>query len=478
MDAFIGRQQELESLHGLRQKMSSSLVVIWGRRRIGKSRLIEEFVKREKIRSFAFTGLPPEGKVTAQDQRDEFSRQMAMQGLTSMEATDWGDLFCHLAKQVTEGAVLILLDEISWMGSKDLLFLGKLKISWDLIFKKNPQLIMVLCGSISTWIEKNIINSTGFFGRISLYLRLDELPLYRCNEFWGRRAEMVSPYEKFKLLAVTGGVPRYLEEVNTALSSNENIYNLCFKPEGVLVHEFDRIFHDLFARRGVIYKQIAQAVRAGNLDQSTLLAKLSLDKGGAISGYLKDLEKAGFLSRDFTWDLHNGKLSKASKYRLKDNYLRFYLQWIEPLKERILRGQYNGKSLGQLPGWHAIMGLQFENLVLQNGHKIQEILKIDPNDVLHCGPFFQNQTNLRKGCQIDYLVQTTFGLLYVCEVKFSKHPITLEVVEEVREKISRIQTPKHMSFFPVLIHVNGITPAVEDAAFFTRIIDFGQLLKP
>src|SRR5690606_34260719 len=111
-------------------------------------------------------GIPPTEDVSAQSQRDVFSKQLGQQlGLPGLHATDWADLFTLLANQTREGRVVILFDEISWMGSKDPTFLGKLKNAWDIDLKKNPELVLILCGSVSTWIQENIIKSTAFFGR-------------------------------------------------------------------------------------------------------------------------------------------------------------------------------------------------------------------------------------------------------------------------------------------------------------------------
>jgi hypothetical protein len=100
------------------------------------------------------------------------------------------------------------------MGSLDPTFLGKLKNAWDLQFSNNSKLILILCGSVSSWIEKNIIKSTGFLGRPSLYLTLEALPLSDCDHFWDGKGHGISIYEKLKILSVTGGVPRYLELIN------------------------------------------------------------------------------------------------------------------------------------------------------------------------------------------------------------------------------------------------------------------------
>lgn len=132
---FIGRKDELKTLKGLMNRRSAKFVTIKGRRRIGKSRLIEEFSKGFE-KKFFFTGIPPTKGVTAQDQREEFVKQMVEQGFPNIKADDWSDVFFALSKEVSKGLVLIALDEISWMGSRDPAFLGKLKIAWDRFFEK------------------------------------------------------------------------------------------------------------------------------------------------------------------------------------------------------------------------------------------------------------------------------------------------------------------------------------------------------
>ena len=131
---FIGREKELSILRRFLRKNTASLLVVRGRRRIGKSRLIEEFARPFKF--YTFSGIAPTSKTTAQSQRDEFSSQLAKQGFPHIQVRDWNDLFWLLAEKVKKGKTIILFDEISWMGSEDPDFLGKLKNTWDLHFKK------------------------------------------------------------------------------------------------------------------------------------------------------------------------------------------------------------------------------------------------------------------------------------------------------------------------------------------------------
>jgi AAA+ ATPase superfamily predicted ATPase len=476
MSTFVGRRKELNQLNLLLNKKSASLVVVKGRRRIGKSRLIEEFGKSHRI--YTFSGVFPNEKTTLQSQLREFGWQLGKAlGQPAFNDDDWNDLFLRLAKHTRKGRVIILLDEISWMGSLDSDFLGKLKNAWDLEFKKNPQLILVLCGSVSAWIEKNILNSSGFLGRISLKLTLEELPLFNCNNFWIDKGDDISAYEKFKILSVTGGIPKYLEEMQPNLSAEENIKNLCFDRSGLLFNEFDQIFSDIFSSRSVIYKRIVECLADGKYESEEIYKKLGVDKSGVTSEYLDDLVKSGFLRRDFTWHVVNGKTSKLSRYRVSDNYLRFYLKYILPHKEKIERGGYYDASLLALPGWEGAMGLQFENLVLNNREQILKILQINSSDIVYDNPFFQRKTIRQEGCQVDYLIQTRFDTLYVCEIKFSKHPVKVSVIDEVKEKVRRLKAPRHISRRAVLIHVNGVDEDIVDGRYFSSIINFGQFFE-
>jgi uncharacterized protein len=474
MTPFYGRTEELKLLTELVQKRAASLVVIKGRRRIGKSRLIQEFGKSVKnCKTYFFSGMAPTARITAQMEREDFAKQMHRQlgvpGLEKLE--DWGDLFWHLAHQTKEGRVLVVLDEINWMGSKDPTFLSKLKTAWDLYFKTNPKLILILSGSMSTWIEDNIIGSSGFLGRISLDMTLQELPLHQCNHFWQPREKLIAPYEKFKVLSITGGVPRYLEEIHPEWTAEKNIQRLCFQKEGLLFKEFEKIFNDLFVRSGEAYKTILKALAEKNLNLDEICRALEFKKGGTVSRYLDNLVLNEYVSKDRTWDLTSGKESKLSRYRLKDNYLRFYLKYIEPIKGRIERG-----SLSSLPNWETIMGLQFENLVLNNRRPLFQKLGIPLSDIVNENPFFQQKTKKQAGCQIDYMVQTKFNTLYLCEIKFSREKIPSKVIQEVETKIEHLSHKKRFSVRPVLIHVNGVAESVAESDFFSSIHDFSELL--
>lgn len=470
---FIGREDELHQFQSLEDLPSANLVVINGRRRIGKSRLVREFAKNKDY--YAFSGLAPYDGMTAQSQRDDFCNTLTkLTSLPKLQIENWPDLFSLLANEVKQGQKVILFDEISWMayGSPD--FLSHLKKAWDEMFSLNPNLILVLCGSVSSWIEKNILSGTGFFGRPSLHINLTELSLKHCNEFWGTYSQNISSYEKLKLLSLTGGVPRYLELINPRESAEANFKRLCFSKNGILFTEFKKIFSDIYGSRSQIYTNIIRYLcHHPSAELSEISEHSSIKLGGNLSEYLDDLKTGGFISRDYSWNFQSGTPSAKSKYRLKDNFCRFYLKYVEPNAQKIEQGLFDEGSIANLPGWDTIMGYQFENLVINNPKILLKSLDIPLSDVVFAGPYFQKKTQRHQDCQIDYLIQTRFNTVYICEIKFKRKPVGAELIEEVQAKAEKLKLPKQTSIRPVLIHVNGIDPHADLHLYFSNIIDFG-----
>jgi AAA+ ATPase superfamily predicted ATPase len=467
---YVGRKLELQKLENLWDKKNPSLVVIKGRRRIGKSRLIQEFSKKYKL--FLMVGLPPSGQETKQSQIDFFMKEMCRQAnLPAFTVDDWMKAFQLLAIQLKEEQTVIAFDEISWMGSKDPEFTGKLKTAWDLYFKQSSQLVFILSGSVSTWIDENIVSSTGFLGRLSLTLDIQELSLLESVQMLKNQNVKESSYNYFKLLSVTGGVPRYLEEVQGGQTVESNIQSMCFSSSGILFDEFEYIFSDLFDRRKEFYRKIVLLLANGSKDQSEICKALGLKLGGDIGSYMRHLIESGFVKRNYTWTIQEGKTSKLSRYRISDNYLRFYLNYILPNKPAIATGLFDGGSISRLSAYDGIMGLQFENLILNNRELIWKKLNLSKEDIKCDGTFFQRKNQRTKGCQVDYLIQTKYNVLFVCEVKFTKKLVSTDIIQEVEEKASRILAPKNFSKRIVLIHTHDEPENIQGDKYHWSVIN-------
>lgn len=474
---FYGREDDLADLNSLWKKHTASMVTCRGRRRIGKSTLIEEFARRSGARFVEIAGEASRKGMTNADQLRAFSRQLDAQTgqKRSLPPTDWFDAFHRLDSVLDRGKTIILLDEISWMGMFDPDFAGDLKTAWDTCFKKHPSLILVLCGSVSTWIEKNILNNTGFVGRASQNITLGDLPLDCCARFWGRAAERISPSEIIDVLSVTGGVPRYLEEIDPSLSANENIRRLCFLPKSILRDDFSKIFNSVFGENAFSKKKILDALASSPLTLSEIASSIGVERGGALGEHLSELETAGFVSEDAGCNPATGRTAKCVRYRISDNYTRFYLRYIRPNERMIDKGAFRFATLKALPGWDSILGLQFENLVTNNLQKILPRLGLDRVLLKSAAPWRQLPTARRKGCQIDLLLQGE-KFVYVVEMK-RRREIGGDVVTEVAAKVKALALPRGISVRTALVYDGRLAPHVEAEGFFDALVPVADLLR-
>jgi AAA+ ATPase superfamily predicted ATPase len=472
---FIGREPELERLGDLYKKKKPGLVVIKGRRRIGKSRLIGEFARISNTQTFwSFAGLAPESGISAQEQRDNFARGLAlMLKIPPLTFQDWSDAFEHLSLHIKPGDI-ILFDEISWMGSKDPSFIPKLKAWWD---KQTTHMLLVFCGSVSTWIEENILKSTAFFGRVNLTISLEAFSITESAEFLRALGMQLSHYDMYKLLSVVGGIPWYVEQFNPGTTADSNIKQLAFEKNGLLVTEFDRIFHDLFNGKGATYKRILDSLKDGERTLSEIRQSIEFAHSGTLSVMMGHLIVAGFVVKQHLWSFKTGKPLKQSLYRISDPYMRFYLKVIEPNLGAIAEGGFDQVPLSTMPGFDTHMGLQLESLLLQNRRLLLKKLGISPVDVVCGGPYRQTKTTTQQGCQIDYLIQTKTNNLFICEFKFKRREISSEIIAEMQDKISRLNAPKGFAKVAVLFHLSGVAPSVATSPYFYRIVDIADFLE-
>lgn len=471
---FIGRKHELELLKGLYNKQIASLTVIKGRRRIGKSRLITEFAKSYALQKFwSFAGLAPEYGLTAQVQRDHFARQLSLAlKIPPITFVDWSDAFEYLSLHINTGDI-ILFDEISWMGEKDPTFVPKLKAWCD---KQEKHIFLVFCGSVSTWIEENILKSTAFFGRINLSITLDPLSIYESSELLRMMGFKGPDYEIYKLLSILGGVPWYLEQFHPTLSVDENIKQLAFRNDGLLTTEFNRIFHDLFDKKSVTYKKILNSLKDGSKTLKEIRLLTDFAHSGTLSQMMECLIIAGFVQKQPLWSFQTTKNLKQSLYHICDPYMRFYLKMIEPNLAAITLNEFQDIPLSHLPGFDVHLGLQMEQLLLQNRPLLFKALGISSLDIVRSGPYRQPATTTQQGCQIDYLIQTKTRTLFVCEFKFRRRELSSEIISDMQDKISALKLPKGFAAIPVLFHVSGVSETVETSSYFYRIIDIANFL--
>ena len=472
---FFGREYYLDRLKALLTKPMPSVVTCRGRRRNGKSTLFEEFARRNKCRFIKIEGLPPQDNVKDLDQRASFGRQLALQtDFPEMVPDSWLKAFHLLSGAIRDDAwTVVLLDEISWMGGKAPDFPGELKVAWDNFFRKHDRLVLVLCGSVSRWITDNIVKSTGFVGRRSLNFVLPELPIGDAVKFWGDRLGDTATRDILDTLAVTGCVPKYLEEMDFSLSVAENIRRTCFTPEGYLFEDFEDIFSRVFGRSAQRKRQILGALADGPKTVSEVARALAIDRSGTLADELRDLDTAGFVAQDRGINPETGRPALDIRYRVKDCYTRFYLRYVEPVRERVEKGLFSLVSLEAMPSWDTLMGLQFETLVMNNFHVLLPQMGLEHANILSVGPYIRRGKR-GEGCQIDLLVQTEY-LAYAVEIKRCKN-IGLEIINEMAAKLERFPRREGVTLRKALVFDGTIAPSVEERHYFDAIVPASKLL--
>ena len=476
---FVGRREYLDDLESLWRKATSSLIACRGRRRIGKSTLIREFARRTSSAFIEIEGLPPDKEMTNQRQLDHFVKALAEQTDASIDpVSNWIEAFHRLDGQIDgEKRTVVLLDEVSWMGGYDVNYPGALRTAWETYFHRHPRLVVAVCGSVSAWIKENILDNTGFTGRFSRDYVLPELNLEECAEFWRGAKDRVSVREIFDVLSVTGGIPRYLEEIDPGLSAEENIRRMCFSTSGELYKDFDAIFSPIFGSDVTLKRQVLEALADGPMSGAELSVRLGLKRSGRMASVLRELKEGGFVSDDPGLNPATGESMRTGKYRLKDNYTRFYLKYVKPRKQQIESGSFRFVSLATLPEWNAVMGLQFENLIVNNAMSLIPYLHLGNSIVESAAPYRNARRSAKGGmggCQIDLLIQTPMTA-YAVEIK-RKREIDESIISEVQSRIDRIPLRKGVTPRPVLVYEGELAPYVEGSGYFDAVIPAAKLI--
>jgi hypothetical protein len=403
-------------------------------------------------------------------QRRRFCEKVAEYSRHEMvPAQTWSLAFAQLDEVLSSGRkTVVLLDEISWLGGYNADFAGYLKEAWDRRFRKHPNLVFVLCGSVSAWIAENILDSTGFVGRDSLDIELRELPPFQCQQMLGPAGERMSTREKVDLLSVTGGVPKYLEDVRPELSVDENVRRMCFMSRGLLFREFNETFNGVFGRRAKTRGRILKMLMAGPKSAAELAEIEGKTPNGSYARALKDLRMAGYVAGDGGLNPCTGEPLREERFRISDNYTRFYLHYIEPRRQMVEKDLFEFSSLEQLKGLDVMLGLQFENLVLGNLQMLFPMLGLESSLVLSAAPYCQRATADRDGCQIDLLIQTQRMLMAV-EIK-RRREIGHEIIDEVDGKVRKLKFSGNLSLRTALVYEGNLSPSVAADHYFDFLV--------
>lgn len=449
-------------------KPTASLVVMYGRRRIGKTRLITEFYKDKHLWRFdGIEGAPKSKQIQAiLNQLSQYTQNELYAAVT---CTDWIDLFKIIDKAIDQSPqkyrTTLFLDELPYMANRQSELVSALKWAWDNLWCNKPDFTLVLCGSIASYMIKKVVKSSALYGRISLEICLHPLLLPEVMDFFGHKKSI---REICNLYMICGGIPEYLRQINPKESVAHNIARLAFCKDGYFTQEFDRLFKDIFAEERV-YKQIIMALaKYRSLKAPELTKILKVSGGGGFMEYLENLESAGFVRSIVPWDKQED--SKLKRFQLSDEYLLFYFQFIYPNLKKIRENMRISSAITYTtsrayPAW---TGFAFERLCLKHVSLIMQHLKIDQL-VKAYGAYFDRTSNTKDGFQIDLMFVRHDPVITLCEMKYYNAPVGKWIIKDVEKKIDLLKKSS-VTIEKVLITTEGITQDLKENGYFSTVL--------
>lgn len=455
-EKITGRQEEQKVLRAALQSKEAELLVIYGRRRIGKTFLIRNYF--EKQITFEFTGTYEAG---LPEQLANFSKalQEAMaSAVPPAIPANWGQAFDFLTgflkDRLGKQPAVILFDEFPWIHTAKSGFLSTFEHWWNSWASRQPQLKVVLCGSAASWMIRHIINSKGgLHNRITRSpIQLMPFTLGETSDYLASRGIKMKPYQVLQLYMTMGGVPQYLKQVQKGESTQQVIDRLFFAPRAMLKIEFRNLYQSLFSdasqHEGIVR---ALAGKAKGLSRPEILAQCGLTDGGGTSRLFEELEQSGFITHYIPFE----KTSRDTLYKLTDEYSLFYLRFVERTRvtgpgtwEKMVKGQsYNSWS-----------GFAFEAICQKHLRQIIKALAIKA--LTEASPWRYIPKKGETGAQIDLILDRDDDSINLCEMKFASGVFTIDkkyaAELESKEQVFQQQTRTKKNIFLTMITTYGV----------------------
>lgn len=442
---IIGREAEISTLERLYKSKKSEFVAIYGRRRIGKSYLVDEVFGSRIIFSAVGTYIKDGDKDYDSYRRlqlDHFYDSLILSGLdatTSAKPSCWREAFLLLRRLLTNirsRRKVILIDELPWLGGpQSSEMISELGYFWNSWADSQRNIVLLVCGSATSWMLDNVIRDYGgLHGRLTATIKLSPFTLAECQAYYKRNRFRLSPYEMCICYMAMGGVPYYLDKLRNNQTMTENIDNIFFADERIH-QEFIDVYAGLYASKER-YVDVVKALGGQfyGMTQKELSSTLAMKSGGTLSKLLDNLIESGII-RSYP---RYGKERVETVYQLIDFFSLFYLRFISGKQAR--KGIWN--SIHGTPTFYAWAGDTFELLCIKHLPQIQDTLRIASIDRDYCWRGFSPNG---KGAQIDLVLESKAnGTDYLCEMKFtgSKYAITKADEENLLNKIEAYAASK------------------------------------
>ena len=452
---LIGREHEQQILLDAYKAKNSEFVVVYGRRRVGKTFLVRE-VFGNKI-TFSHAGLANANKSSQLeawvDSMKEFGMNTAEMPKTWIEAFG---LLKEVVKKSKSKKKVLFIDEMPWMDTQHSGFVSALEHFWNGWASGRKDVLLIVCGSATSWIINKVIkNHGGLHNRVTIRIHVKPFSLHECEEYVESRNLAMSRRQIMECYMIMGGVPFYWTFLRREKSLAQNIDDIFFNPDGSLWGEFDELYASLFKKPERYIRIVTTlATKKVGMTRNELLNEGKMENGGNLTMALSDLENCGFIRKY----LPLGKKERGSIYQLVDFYTLFYFKFIRNNKNTDRHFWSLNQESAQ---YHAWCGLAFERVCFEHIEQIKKALGIA--GVMSSVYSWRSMPthNNERGAQIDMLIDRKDQVITLCEIKYSKNRFTIDADydEILMNKVERLREESNTkkSIHIALITTAGLT---------------------
>lgn len=487
MGSIVGRVREVQKLNAFYQSPKAEFLAVYGRRRVGKTFLIQSVFSDKDCVFFHITGVK-DGSL--QDQIENFTRVTGKAFYNGAELNPkekWLEVFDQLTEAINKvdkkEKVVLFFDELPWMATQRSRLIQALDHYWNRYWSIDPRVKLIVCGSSASWIlDKLINNKGGLYNRITYQIELEPFSLSESREFLEAKGVKLNNDQVLNLFMAMGGIPLYLDQVSKGLSAAQNIDEICFSKQGLLFGEYKKLFASLFRHHEVMEELVRIIAKYPyGISQMGLMEQSSKNAGGRLKQRLKELEEAGFVESFIPYQ-HK---EKGIYYRIIDEYTLFYLKWVQPIASSIKqhdkeKGYWLSKH--NSPAWESWAGYVFENVCYKHIPQIRKTLKIGIGTEVGTWRYTPKKGSQKIGAQIDLLFDRDDDVVTICEIKYTAQPFALskQYAQNLLNKVKSFkeQTRTTKQIFIAFISANGLKETMYSEELVTGLVVLNDLFSP
>ena len=475
----VGREAEKRTLSGALESPDAELVAVYGRRRVGKTFLVREFLRDQIV--FELSGLHGESMNRQLENCANALRQHFPVGLVSTPSS-WLEAFEQIKAlvQSTKGQRnakrVLFFDEFPWLATRRSGFLAAFEAFWNTFASRRNDLIVIICGSAASWMIDKVVGSKGgLHNRTTSRIRLEPFSLRETREYLEHRRVKLDDYQISQLYMTVGGIPHYLNHIKPGQSAAQNLDRLCFAKDGLLADEFQHLYAALFENHANHEAIVGALGRAGKgLTRNEVLQAASLKSGGAATSALQELVQSGFVHECHPRD----NRIKDTIYRLTDEYSLFYLNWIQSNRTSGKHVWLRKAAGRRYATW---CGYAFETLCSKHVAQLKAALGIANVETTESSWLYRPKSKDEEGAQIDLVIDRRDHCTNICEMKFSQHPLVISkaYAAELQRKLHvfRERTQTRNTLFLTMVTTHGVKQNDHATALVSSEVELKQLFQ-